>query len=749
MRAALRRWVELHPLLWAALLAVAAVAAADGHVAAGVGIGLLAIGAILSPRRTDILIAAVVLAALAAGLHGYRLAPQRAAQRSVEEQGSILATVTARLLSEPQGTGGGWSALAEIESGGPAGKVSWRGFGPSPGKGAKIEARGRFLPFSKKRNPGEFDVANWLYRQGAWGVFEAAGLAKRLEDPSALDRAQAKARAWFRDAVTAGLDPTGQEAAVIRAMVLGEMPEDEDVLIEAYRQSGTLHAFSVSGMHVAMVGLIVWWVLRWCWVPRRAAVFVILAAMVGYVWITGMKPPSIRAVMMAGVVLSAFVLRQRPDLLNALGLALLAGLLFDGHQLFQVGSQLSFGVVAAIGIGAAVMRQRFAFLEITEPYLPRQLYGFWRNGWLWFRQQTASALGASSAASAGSLPLTLWHFGFVSWVSILASPLIGIPVLGLMILALTATALTPFPAAQQQVNRWNGSVAWFCTQMATGFAAIPYGNATVPRGRPGEDFLIVYDAGHGSGAACLNDGDTSVLFDTAHRPGFRRTVLPSLRYLALRPQNIVLSHPDGGHIGGTVEAFDALPVRQILLPVDKARSTYFRDIMAVSQKRNIGTRRGERGVKFDISPDAWFEILHEPNARDQNALADGRVMVTRLHWHGWRVLFTSDAGLGTERKMLEAGEDLKADVIVAGRHLHDTSLGDDFLTAVQPKAIIASHADFPREERVPADWAAACERRGIRVFHQGHTGAVTLVVEDDGSLVIRGFLDGSELTLRR
>ncbi|RYD48750.1 MAG: hypothetical protein EOP83_26080, partial [Verrucomicrobiaceae bacterium] len=531
--------------------------------------------------------------------------------------------------------------------------------------------------------------------------------------------------------------------------VLGEMPEDEDVLIEAYRQSGTLHAFSVSGMHVAMVGIIIWWVLRCCWVPRRAAVFVILIAMLGYVWITGMKPPSIRALIMAAVVLSAFVLRVRPDLLNALGLALLAGLLFDGHQLFQVGSQLSFGVVAAIGIFAAIMRKRFAFLEVQELYLPRQLYGFWQNAWLWLRQKAASGLGASSAASAGSVPLTLWHFGFVSWVSILASPLIGIPVLALMILALAATALTPIPAAQQQVNRWNGSVAWFCTQMATFFAAAPGGNTTVARGWPGKDFLIVYDVGHGGGAACLKDGDTSVLFDIGSKSGFRRTVLPSLRYLALRPQNIVLSHPDGGHIGGTVEALDALPVRQILIPVDKARSTNFRDIMAVSQKRDIKTRRGLRGMKFDISPDAWFEVLHEPDAHDQNAVADGRVMITRLHWHGWRVLFTNDAGLGAERKMLEGGGDLKADVIVAGRHLHDSSLGDDFLAAVQPKAIIASHADFPRAERVPEDWAAACEKRGTRVFHQGWTGAVTLVAAGDGSLVIRGFLDGSEVTLRR
>jgi ComEC/Rec2-related protein len=748
MRAMLRRWVELHPLLWAALLAIGAVAAADGQVVAGAAIGLIAFTAILSVRRADVLVAAVVLAGLAAGLHAYRLLPQRSAQRDIAASGSIPAKVTARLDSEPQGTGGGWAALAEIESGGPAGKVWWRGFGPSPGKGAMIEARGRFLPFPVPRNPGEFDVANWLYRRGAWGVFEAGGLAKPLEAPPPLDQAAAKARAWFRDAVTAGLDPHGQETAVIRAMVLGEMPQDDDVLIEAYRQSGTLHVFSVSGMHVAMVGMIIWWVLQW-WVPRRVAVIVIVLAMLGYVWITGMKTPSVRAVMMAAVVLGAFVFRQRPDLLNALGLALLVALLQDGHQLFQVGSQLSFGVVAAIGIGAAFARRYFAFLETREPYLPRQLYGPGRKGWLWFRQKTASAMGASSAASVGSLPLTLWHFGFFSWISVLASPLIGLPVLLLMILALFATALAPIPAAQQQINRMNGGVAWCCTKLATGFSAIPGASLNLPRDRPGDDFLIVYDTGHGGGAACLHDGETSVLFDTAHRPGFRRTVLPSLRHLALRPQSIVLSHPDGGHLGGTMDALDALPVRQILLPVVRARSTGFREVGAVSQKRGIATPLGRKGAKYEISPEAWIEVLHEPDARNWNTVADERVMVTRLHWHGWRVLFTADAGLATERAMLEAGGDLQADVIVAGRHRNDASLGDDFLAAVQPKAIIAGHADFPQGERVPEDWMAACEQRGTRVFHQGRTGAVTLVVEEDGSLVIRGFLDGSELRLGR
>ncbi|MCW1883868.1 ComEC/Rec2 family competence protein [Luteolibacter flavescens] len=749
MSVTLRHPVERHPLLWTALLAVAAVAVADGHVVVGAGMGVVILAILLHVRRTDVLFTAVACAALAGGLHASRVIPQREAQRMVQAADGVLANVTARVATQPKGTGGGWSALVEIESGGPAGKVWWLGFGPAPGKGALIGARGRFLPFPVRRNPGEFDMAGWLFRQGAWGRFEANGLARTLEPPSWQEQAAARAQAWFRDAVTAGLDPLGQDAAVIRAMVLGEMPQDEDVLIEAYRASGTLHVFSVSGMHVAMVGVIVWWVLKMCRVSRRPAIFVIILAMIGYVWITGAKPPSVRSLVMAGVVLGAFLLRLRPDLLNALGLALVAALIGDGHLIFQVGVQLSFGVVAAIGIAAGLLRKHFEWMETREPYLPRQLYGFWRTVWLRIRQKSASAMGASSAASFGSLPLTFWHFGFASWVSILASPLIGIPVFVLMALALAATALAPFPAVREQVNRINGRVATVCTKMATAFAAIPAGSTTIARGRPGENFLVIYDTGHGGGSACLHDGGTSVLFDTAHRAGFRRTVLPSLRYMALRPQSVVLSHPDAGHLGGTAEAFDALPIRQVLMPVERARSPVFREIEALSQDRGVVTTVGLPQVHYPVSSDAWFEVIHRPDAHNQNVLADERVMVTRLHWRGWRVLFTSDAGLATERAMLRAGGDLQADVIVAGRHSQDDSLGDDFLAAVQPRAIVAGHADFPEAQRVPEDWMAACESRGIRVFHQGHTGAVTLVAEEDGSLVIRGFLDGAELRLRR
>jgi beta-lactamase superfamily II metal-dependent hydrolase len=403
-----------------------------------------------------------------------------------------------------------------------------------------------------------------------------------------------------------------------------------------------------------------------------------------------------------------------------------------------------------MGVATTLATRPFAWISWREPYLPLQLYTKWQERWLKFRQQAAVAFGASTAASVGSVPLTLWHFGFLSPISILASTLIGVFVLALMGLALLAVFLSPIaPPLQQLVNKGNGHVAAGCTGIARFFASVPGGNHTFARDRPGEDFLVAYDPGYGNGAALLHDGDSTVLFDAGSASGFEHMLLPSLRHFSLEPRHLVLSHPDGGHIGGAAGAIEAFPVRQILAPVTKARSKLYRDLLAKAERRGVAVVLGNRQGSYRISDAAWIEVLHEPDAGSQNLMADERVMVCRLHWRGWRILFLSDAGWGIERAMLESGRDLSADVIVAGRHRNDSSMGDAFLDAVKPQAIIAGHADFPYAERIPARWAADCESRGIRLFHQGKTGAVSLVPGEDHSLELRGFLDGSSLRLSR
>lgn len=742
MLKSLRRAVERHPLLWAAAMAASAVLAADGWWVAG----LIGLGALLFflafARKWRVLFGASSLALIAGGFHF----------SDVSRRGELAQTmgsgksgpIEARLLEDPRSAAGGWAALAEVRSTGD--RVWVLAHGASAKAGAVVSGNGVYKPIDGPRNPGQFDLRPWLTRRGAFAVFRANGGLVVVEPPPPWQTMGEGVRMAFRDAVTRGLDPLSREAAVIRAVVLGERPDD-DVLIEPFRRSGTLHVFAVSGLHVGMVGLIGWFVLRAGGVSRRGAVIPLIVLMLGYAWLTGMKPPAIRAAWMAAVVLGAFWFRRRPDVVNALGLAALLMLLRDGDLLFLAGVQLSFGVVLAIGLLHRGVGRAFEWMRWMEPYLPRSLYGPLQERWLGLRRWVADMLTVSSSAWLGSAPLTALHFGLMTPISIFASVALFVVVFPLLGLALLSAVVSPLPRASEKINSVNGYLAASALHIAQAGAAAPGGNFAVPRGRPADEFLIVYDVG-GDGAAVWKGAESCVLIDCGSRRSFDRVVMRSLREMALRPGKFVVTHPDGGHVGGVLAAVDSFPITEGLVPVLRAKSSNYRAMLSVGEDRGVKMVRGREGRSYSLGGEEGVEVVWEPDFWNWNDVADQRVMPVKLHWKGWRFLFMGDAGWATERAMMESGVDLSADVIVAGRHLHDSSLGAPFLEATGARIVIASHSDFPSIERVPDWWRKSCESRGIQVFHQGESGAVSVVL-DEGALVLTGFLDGREIRLQK
>ena len=656
-------------------------------------------------------------------------------------------SMRARVLKDARGRNGAWVAPARLLDGAGAGaKVWWEGRGAPPVAGAVVTATGNFGPLPEMRNPGEFDRGEWLRRQGVAAVFHTGWMAGKVETGD-LAVLGARIRQGFRQAVTAGLVEDSQEANVIRAVVIGEQPPDADTLISAFRNSGTLHAFSVSGLHVAMVGSIGWLILGWIGVPRRWAVMVLLPLIFGYSWITGNSAPAVRSAWMAAVFLGAFVFRRKPDLLNALGAVLLAAMLWDGRLLFQPGVQLSYGVVAAIAVGTAWAAKSFTWMAMPELYLPMQLMNRWQTAWLWLRRKTAQSLAVSLAAGVGSAPLTAFHFGLVTPISVLAGLILVPLVFVLLIVALAAVAVYPvIPPLARGLNRMNGWVANASVLAAEGFAAVPGGHFQV--GGETRPTLLVYDLGYGAGAACFSGGNAAVMMDCGDFYGFRQRVAPSLRRLGIEPDSVVLSHPDGGHLGGGPAVWEALPIRQVLMPVALSRSPSFRKWIEGGPKAGIRMRQAAFGESLSFPDGARLEVLHVPDPLAKNALADERVAVFRLHWRGWKLLFTSDAGMGTELKMLDAGIDLTADVIIAGRHRGDLTLCDRFLDGVNPQAVIASNSPFPVEERLAPATVDYWKSRGIQVVDQAESGGVTVRVDDAGNLRIEGFLSEAPLLLK-
>lgn len=738
------RFAGRHPLFLAAVAAVAAVAAADFRWWAGLlAVVLLAvIGGFKAGWRCGLWWLAVGGVALTVFL-------VRTDRRHTAEEVLVSSPhggVTARLLKDGDGSERSWAAPARLVDGPmPGAKVLWRGSGPLPVAGALVTASGRFVRPPEPRNPGEFDRARWLRRQGIAAVFES-DWEPGIVHTGRLASYGAKIRHGFRERVTEGLDPASEEAVVIRAVVIGEQPPDADALIAAFRNSGTLHVFSVSGLHVAMVGSIGWLALSWMGVSRRWAVLWLLPLIFGYAWVTGNSAPAVRSAWMAAVFLGAFVFRREPDLLNALGAVLLAAMLWDGRMLFQPGVQLSYGVVAAIAVGTAWAARTFAWMAEGDPLMPEPLLSRWQAFWLNLRRRLAQSLSVSLAAAVGSTPLTLFHFGLVTPVSVLA----GLVLMPLVFLILTvallsaAVGLVARPVSQG-LNRLNGVFASASVRSAEGFSAIPGGHFQFRR--ESGPMLLVYDLSYGAGAACFSGGDGAVLIDCGDRPGFRYQVAPSLRNLVIEPDSVVLSHPDGGHLGGGSAVWQAFPIRQAMLPVELARSPSHRQWRNEAPAAGIRLHQAAHSRSLPFPDGATLEVLHHADPLAVNALADERVAVYRLHWRGWRILFTSDAGMGTELRMLDSGKDVSADIIIAGRHRSDLTLCDRFLDAVKPRVIIASNPPFPAAERLAGPTIDYWKSRGIEVIDQGVAGGVTLTPGSDGGLVIDGFLTADPLVL--
>jgi beta-lactamase superfamily II metal-dependent hydrolase len=80
---------------------------------------------------------------------------------------------------------------------------------------------------------------------------------------------------------------------------------------------------------------------------------------------------------------------------------------------------------------------------------------------------------------------------------------------------------------------------------------------------------------------------------------------------------------------------------------------------------------------------------------------------------------------------LASHSNVRSDIIIKGQHHSGQSGSEAFLDAARPRLIIASSRDFPDHERINDMWAEELQKRGIKLFRQDETGAVTVRFHHD------------------
>ncbi len=139
--------------------------------------------------------------------------------------------------------------------------------------------------------------------------------------------------------------------AVASTLILGYRADLNAETLSAYSKTGTIHALSVSGMHVGIIYLVLNRMLKWMdrkQLLKWLKVIIILTLIWFYALLTGYSP----AVLRSAIMLSAFILaksgRKNADSYHIISFSAFCLLLYEPFLLWDVGFQLSY--LAVLGL---------------------------------------------------------------------------------------------------------------------------------------------------------------------------------------------------------------------------------------------------------------------------------------------------------------------------------------------------------------------------------------------------------------
>ena len=647
-------------------------------------------------------------------------------------------------------------------------------------------------------NPGGFNYATYLARRGIY-------LTGFLDDDQAVEllaRDPGPVLGWVEDLrreIRRYVDRNFSQdnGALIKALVVGDMGGITKEMRAAFTAAGVNHVLSISGLHVAMLGLVVFGLVRYgCsfsvflllrWNLLKVAAFCSFMAVVFYTALAGAMVPTVRSAIMIGVYELAVLLDREEEVFTSLTLAaLLIALVWPG-VIADISFQLSFLAVLFIAWGMRRIHERLSRARTDQ--LPQEKSLVVEN-----TRRASLHLAVPLLATLGTGPLIAHYFGHLSLAGFVANPLL-VPLVGFVLvpmgltigfLALVAPALAFWLVILAE------KLSSLTTWLVDLFARLPLANFAVPSPnalevaalyglllclfvlRKRAHLLIALAAG-----LLLIAADVGYWwFERFHRKELRVThlnvgqgdaavvELPNAQVLLidaggtatgdfdigesivapflhgrkiLKVDYLMVSHPRIDHYGGMRAIVTEFSPLEFWSGVGKGKTSRFEDLENALARAKV-TRRvlAERDPCRRIG-EVNICMVYAPEEK-----ADDQSVVVRLEHGKLRYLFAADIDQRDEVAMLlRKGDGLRSTVVKVPRHGSPTASSQQFVAATRATLAISSAGARSRSEASREEVAERYRQAGAEVLSTYKDGAI--IVESDGNtLSYLGYKSGKK-----
>ncbi|WP_289096713.1 DNA internalization-related competence protein ComEC/Rec2 [uncultured Pseudoalteromonas sp.] len=479
------------------------------------------------------------------------------------------------------------------------------------------------------------------------------------------------------------------------------------------RELGLSHLLAISGLHIGLIFAVGFysskWLLRVSHLRVRQSiqlnklfVFVGFCCSFIYVYLSDFIVSASRALLMLGCYLVIYNLGKNPVRWRSILYALSVVLFIDPFALLNPGLYFSFLAVTII----------FLLTKNTV------------NLSLGFLNRFAQLLQVQCALFVGLLPLSLYYFSGTSVIGLLIN-LIAVPLVGLLLLPLLL-----FYSLVSSVLDISGLLSLVDSALYYGYQLL----LSIPNGwrwfslnefsfslliisyisllllyfspkkyvclipvcvyvvdselQPEAKFqLDVFDVGHGL-MVMVSHKNKAIIYDLGPQyfgryDYVRRVLLNNIIKQQLSVIATIINHLDNDHSGG----------------LTSWQMAGFQDTLAIFHPQGLGNKCKTTTLKLDELNIRSF------TAKVENASRNDQSCLLKVTGFNYSVLLAGDISAAAETKLVEAGKDLRATILISPHHGSNTSSSYEFIGAVNPEVVIHSSAyqgqwRFPHPEVV-------------------------------------------------
>ncbi|MCM1127244.1 MAG: DNA internalization-related competence protein ComEC/Rec2 [Lachnospiraceae bacterium] len=655
-----------------------------------------------------------------------------------------------------------------------------------PEMGSRVTVEGSYRTFERASNPGQFDSYSYYLASGISYRLNQAIILEKTVTYSKVGEGLYRIRKFLSDKLSESL--AEEESALMRTILLGEKWELDREVKELYQRNGIAHILAISGLHVSMLGMGLYHLLRKSGISMKLSAVLASVLLVLYGVMTGFSVSAVRAILMFSLHMLAIVTERTYDLLTALSVSAVILLVTQPLYVNYSGFVFSFGCVLGIALlTPALTEGEGGIFERKKSIL------------------TAGVKGILSACSMGvvTLPIYLWYYyQFPLWsvlLNLLVIPLMSyLMAAGILLLAVSIicpSAVGPLtvlirgifrifesacavseklpahlvnfgrPQAWQMflylavlllVIRMKKKVTLPVRWLAAAFGVL------ILLVRPGGELEITFlDVGQGDGIYVetaegerfLVDGGSSSVGSVG-----KYRLIPFLQFQGTRRLDAVfVTHPDTDHCNGIKEILEqgedsGIYVDWLVLPdiEEESKSDEYKSLVEAAKQNHVPVTYISRGQKLQRG-ELTITCLH-PQKGYETEDANAYSMVLELDYGNFSALLTGDLeGTGEQsfleyqKKREENQESRSLTVLKAAHHGSKYSTTKEFLEMMNPSIAVISAGKGNSYGHPHEELLKRLQEQGCLIYQTSESGAVTVRVKND-RVEVEEFL-GSKIEL--